>query len=291
MSDKDVSEAEGATQSDEFLAALHDVMAPLVQLMLAKNVTYPVLADLLKSVFVDVAAREIAASGDRVSHSRVSLASGVHRKDVRRLRQEERAPVKDSAPGSLAAHVVSVWTADMDYIDAEGRPIPLPRRPAAPDGPSFDGLIESLSTDVRPRAVLDELIYQEIVSISDDETVSLSQEAFVPNRGFGEKLPFFRRNARDHLAVLTHNMLESGEPLLERSVYYDGLSKAAIQELEALARDQGMELLQSVNRLAARLADESEPPADEARQRFNLGLYYFAGKDEGDSGKDGEDQV
>lgn len=288
MDDKDESSAAGSASSQEFAGALHDVLAPLVRLMLAKNVTYPALADLLKSVFVDVAEGEIRASGDRVSHSRVSLATGVHRKDVRRLR-EERTPPREGPPGSLAAHIVAVWTSEPEYLDDAGHPKPLPRRSVATDGPSFDSLVESVSTDIRPRAVLDELLYQNVASIGGDDTVALNLEAFVPSRGFDEKLPFFRRNARDHLATLTNNLLEAGPPLLERSVYYDGLSKEDVAELEALARDQGMALLQSINRLAARLADETELSAGEARHRFNFGLYFF--EDEDESGGNGSDQA
>lgn len=70
------------------LSALRRVMRPLVRLMLRKGVTYTMFADLLKEVFVDVAHREFRLDGTVPTDSRVSLLTGVHRKDVRRLRSE-----------------------------------------------------------------------------------------------------------------------------------------------------------------------------------------------------------
>ena len=70
------------------LSALRRVMRPLVRLMLRKGVTYTMFADLLKEVFVDVAHREFRLDGTVPTDSRISLLTGVHRKDVRRLRSE-----------------------------------------------------------------------------------------------------------------------------------------------------------------------------------------------------------
>ncbi|MEZ0198432.1 DUF6502 family protein, partial [Pseudomonas qingdaonensis] len=70
------------------LSALRRVMRPLVRLMLRKGVTYTMFTDLLKEVFVDVAHREFRLNDTAPTDSRISLLTGVHRKDVRRLRNE-----------------------------------------------------------------------------------------------------------------------------------------------------------------------------------------------------------
>ena len=71
-------------------------------------------------------------------------------------------------------------------------PLPLPR--TAEDGPSFDRLVESVTRDVRPRAVLDDWVSQGIATIGADDRISLSADAFLPQQGREEQLFYFARN-------------------------------------------------------------------------------------------------
>ena len=53
-----------------------------------KGVTFSSFVNLLKEVFVEVAEREFRLDGKPPSDSRINLLTGVHRKDVRRLRSQ-----------------------------------------------------------------------------------------------------------------------------------------------------------------------------------------------------------
>ena len=73
------------TPASSLVAALIRLLRPLVKLLLYHGITYPFLADLLKSVYVEVADREFPVEGKKQTDSRVSLLTGVHRKDVKGL--------------------------------------------------------------------------------------------------------------------------------------------------------------------------------------------------------------
>ena len=73
--------------SPALVRALRQVLRPLVRLMLAQGITYPYLLELLKGLFVEVADKEFRLDARPPTDSRISLVSGVHRKDVSRLRQ------------------------------------------------------------------------------------------------------------------------------------------------------------------------------------------------------------
>ena len=76
--------------------------------MLARGITYTYLADLLKGVFVEVADREFCIEGKAQTDSRISLLTGVHRKDVRRLRELEANSAEEIPPVvSLGAQLVA----------------------------------------------------------------------------------------------------------------------------------------------------------------------------------------
>jgi hypothetical protein len=254
--------------------AVRQVLYPLARLMLARGVTYPQLAELMKAVFVEVADREFHIAGRPQTDSRVSLVSGVHRKDVRRLRAAP--PGEESATArsvSLGAQLVAEWTGRRRFRDKEGRPLPLPRLASQGGGVSFESLVERVSKDIRSRAVLDELVRLGVVHMDEQDRAVLNAEAFVPRGGLDEKLHYFGHNLRDHAAAAAHNVLGAGEPLLERSVHYDALSGESIRELASLAEKSGMEAVQALNRRAIEL-EERDAGATE-KQRFTFGIYFF----------------
>ena len=68
--------------------ALRHLLRPLVRLLLAHQITLPYLAGLLKSVYLEVGEAELSRGADPPSASQLSLLTGLHRKDIRRLREE-----------------------------------------------------------------------------------------------------------------------------------------------------------------------------------------------------------
>lgn len=282
----------GNPPSKSLIAALRSALYPLVRLMLARGLTYQFLADLLKEVFVEVSDREFKLGDKPQTDSRISLLSGVHRKDVRRLRREPDD--KDEAMPravSLGAQLAAAWTGLPQYLDEDGRPCPLPRFARKGGEVSFEGLVESVSKDIRPRAVLDEWLRLGVVRIDDEERVVLNADAFIPQYGFDEKAFYFGHNLRDHAAAAVHNLLEEGAPLMERSVHYDALSPASVEALRALVEKDGMKALKSINREAMRL-EESDAAGSAPKERITFGIYFFSEPvrpGQADAGGDGHD--
>jgi hypothetical protein len=256
--------------------ALRTLLRPLVRLLLEHQVTYPALTRLLKEVYVEVADADFRLPTKRQTDSRVSLLTGVHRKEVSRLRLEP--PDSDAAPASisLGSAILSRWVGMPEYHGEDGRPRPLPRQAAAPGDVSFETLVETVSKDIRPRAVLDEWVRLRLASVDADGQVVLNAEAFVPDQGFEEKVWFFGRNLRDHIAVGAHNLAGEAPPQLDRSVYYGQLTRASQQELEALARELGMDALRQVNQRALELQRHDGKRSDAPSHRMNFGVYFYA---------------
>lgn len=257
------------------LRALRRVLSPLVRFMLVNGVSYPQLTELLKGVFVEVAEREFRLDGKVQTDSRISLLTGIHRKDVKRLRE---TPVNEAQVAAravpLSAQVLGAWLSRPGLQDAQGRPLPLPRSSDGGDGPSFDALVTAFSKDIRPRALLDEWARQGMVCVASDDRIHLNAEAFVPQAGFADKLYYYGHNLHDHLAAATHNLCEPDTPFLERSVHYDGLPAEAVAALAAHAERRGMTVLYELNAMAAQ-ALAAQPAGAEADQRFTCGLYFF----------------
>jgi hypothetical protein len=244
------------------------LLRPLVRLFIRSGITFPAVCDLLRELYVNVAEYDFALENKPQTDSRVSLLTGIHRKEVRRLRGAG-APVS-VAPVSLSrtSRIIARWLASPDFTDGEGRPRPLPR--VHEDQPSFESLVESVTRDVRARAVLDEWLDRKLAKVDEDGRVVLLEAAYIP-QGDEAQLYYFGRNLHDHIAAAVRNVLGPGPRFFERAVHYDGLSREAAQKLEERARELAMEALQAGNRSADTLT-EAGAGGD---WRWNFGTYIY----------------
>ena len=264
------------TPAPALVSALRRLLRPLVRLLTAQGVTYPMLVELLKGLYVDVAAREFGLGAEAPTDSRVSLLTGVHRKDVKRLRAAAAAP-GEAMPEmvALGAQLAAAWTTRRDLRDRRGRPRPLPRLASQGGERSFEGLVAGISKDIRARSLLDEWLRLGVASLDAKARVVLKSAAFVPSRGFDEKAFYFGHNLHDHIAAAAHNMQGAAPAFLERSAHYEGLQAASVTKIKQLAEAAGMDALQSVYR-EAKECEARDRKADAPKQRLTFGIYFYS---------------
>ncbi|MDP3230647.1 MAG: DUF6502 family protein [Acidovorax sp.] len=255
--------------------ALH-VLRPLARLLLRNGVAYPAFAVAMKKVFLDAAHAELQASGKKPTDSAVSLMSGVHRRDVRnlgRLAEPTAADTEGETPLNMASQVVARWLSQTDCLDDEGQPCPLPR---SGEGPHFDALVASVSRDVRPRAVLDELVRLGMAK-EDDHHVTLLMTGFVPRQGFAEMVQLMQDNLHDHIAAASLN-LQGEHNYLEQSVFVDQLSDASAQRLHTLAAKAWRQAFKTVMTEAQARYDHDQQHTDPNLRihRARFGCYFYA---------------
>ena len=251
-------------------APLARLLRPLVRLCIRGGMTFPALAQLLRELFVNVAEHDFALEGKEQTDSRVSLLTGIHRKEVARLRGAGTPVNETPATLSLTSAIIARWLAAPEFTDAKGDPLPLPRT-ASGDAPSFEQLVSSITKDVRPRAVLDEWLDRKLVTINDDEEIVLVDTAFVPRGDDERKWHYLGRNLHDHVAAAAENVSGPAPRFLERAVHYDGLSPKLAKRLEARSRELAMEALKVANREANRALAKDKG----GNSRWNFGVYVF----------------
>ena len=257
------------------VAAIRRILRPLVRVLVAHGITYPFLADMLKSIFVETAASEFMLDGTKPTDSRLTVLTGVHRKDIRRLLREPAPEPEIPAGLTLGTQIIARWLSDRTYIDDDGQPRVLPRTPSQGGDHSFAALVELVSKNVRPRSVLDELLRLGVVEVDANDYVHLVTSGFVPGKELDAKVFYFGEAMHDHLAAGAHNLDGAGRPFLERSVYYDELSPEAVEDLRVEAERLSMEVLKEINNRGMAL-ERDDPPAPGKRMRMRLGVYFFA---------------
>src|SRR5262245_12615232 len=249
-------------------------MRPLVRLLIRHGVTYPSFASALKRVFLDAAKDELDARGMARTDSALSLLSGVHRRDVRTFERGESAAHAKSqrtgAPLSLVGEVAARWVSDRSFLD--GR-----RRPRALERGEFDALVAAVSSDVRPRAILDELQRLGAITEHEDGRIALTSDGFAPRRGFGEMTELFAANVGDHAAAAVANLQDDAN-FLEQAMYAGELSAESVDRLRRAAVKAWS---QAVRPLITRAVERREHDAAAAqasppRHRIRFGVYFYS---------------
>lgn len=235
--------------------------------------SYPVFCDLVKGLYVSVAADEFALADKAQTDSRITLLTGVHRKEVKRLRETTGDEEMATQHFSISTALIGSWLASPDLVNSEGHPKPLPRS-GPPGAPSFAALAEAISQDIRPRVILDELERLGVVRIDQNDFVHLDKAALVPRAGYDQMALIFGQNLRDHIQAATNNLEGRHKPFLERAVIYSGMRPDSVQRIAEMAERIGMQALINLNREAHRLAEQDKGHHD-ADRRFTFGAYFF----------------
>lgn len=254
--------------------ALEVVLRPLARLMIDHGLQLGPMVELLKKALVDESQNAYALEGKASTDSRVAVLTGVHRKDVKRLRDEPGARTADIP---VATQVVSRWISEPRYLSAGKTPRRLARTPRMGNvgEPDFTTLVSEVSKDVGARAILDELQRLGVVDIADDGFVTLRATSFVPEQGLEDAFLFLAHNLQAHLATAVHNLAPHRKSplMLEQSVFSLDLTPAQADELHRLARslwtDDLQEFLQAASVAELRSQDIQGP-----RHRVRFGVYF-----------------
>lgn len=253
------------------LNVVRKVLRPLVNLCLSQGVTYPMLLEELKRVFVDVAEKDFPLGNKPQTDSRITLLTGVHRKDVHRIRAEvgQPAPIKPN----LSSQVISHWVSGSGFQDGKGQPLRLRKTIADGAERSFEYLVAQVSKDIRSKPLLDEWLRLGAVRIDDEGGIELVSSAFVPSGDFEQTAGFLAMNVHDHLAAAVSNINNTQPKFFERAAFTEGLSLEQVSAVKALVDTEGMAFLRKVN---DQNIHYSAQPHSETNYRLNVGVYVYA---------------
>jgi hypothetical protein len=265
----------------KLLAALRLVLTPLVRLLIAKGVNFQTTNELLKQVYVDAAKKHFADAD--ATDSKLSLLTGLNRKEIRRLTSDEEAMATGDSVTSFAAAVHTAWRTQRRFRTRDGDPRILPRADMAAAGkPSFDELVRSVTQDHRPSAVLEELSRLNIVKQNEAGEIVLVIDQFLSNRALADSLLPFAENLSDHCAAGVSNLLRlesaaPATPFLERAIFADELSEASAQKLHSMSLAQWQVFHDDlVARAIALEAEDASNSAESNQTRIRVGMYFYA---------------
>ncbi|MBU0482975.1 MAG: hypothetical protein KKB30_00475 [Proteobacteria bacterium] len=255
--------------------AILKLLRPLVRILLRNGISFHVFGDLARWVYADVAYKEFGIKEKKQTISRVSVITGLSRKEVQKLRQLEFPGKEDIHERyNRATRVISGWIRDPLFTDQEGNPLPLP-----PDGSvvSFNSLVRRFSGDMPVRAVFDELLNVGAIDRQKDGTIKLLTRAYLPGADKLAKINILGEDVADLISTINHNLeTDNATPFFQRKVSYDNVSTEVLDQFNQLSARESQALLEKLDRwLAVRDRDANPEVKGSGRKRVGLGIYYF----------------
>jgi len=253
---------------------LGQILHPLVEFALAKRIPIQSAVELLKRKYVLVSQETFSLPDKRLTDSRISVLTGLQRKDIKTIRASDKdESIKWSTEINPLSRLIAHWSATPEYQNKHGTPLPLAK---TGQHPSFETLVRTISKDIHPRTMLDDLDSLGLIK-SEEDKIILIADAFIPQSDEGTLLKYLANNLGDHAKAAVANVLASPKkaPHFERAVHYNTLTPESLNELETLSRELQQKALEEINAKALTLqkADTDKP---DATGRFRCGVFIYS---------------
>lgn len=261
-----------SSEQQSVLDALDNVFAPLAQLCIGKGIRIRSVEERLRVAFVKAARNaHPAPSATRVT-SRISASTGLTRREVARL---ESQPEQDNKPrSSPITELFTRWLSDAALRDAGNKPLTLARQGPAP---SFESLAQSVTRDVHPRTLLDELCRLQLAAFdSASDSVQLLSDAFVPRGDWARMLSFLGDNVGDHFRAAVANVLQDGKQQMEQAIFADELSAESLAQARELMTQQWRTLLAQVAPELEKMIAADLKAGRTQDQSLRIGLFTWS---------------
>ena len=257
------------------VAAVLKLLRPLARILLRNGVSFSTFSDAAKWIYVDVATKEFRIEGRKQSTSRVSVITGLSRREVMRVRKLPRPDVTASTERhNRAARVIAAWRRESDFLDAEGKPALLPMEGR---GTTFSELVKRFSGNVPSRAILDELMHVEAVERLVDGKIRLLTRAYIPRGVDAHKLNILGTDVQYLISTIDHNLKpEPTEPRFQRKVAYDNLPDEVLPRFRKRFAKRAQALLESADQWLARHDRDVTPTVNGmGSNRAGFGIFFF----------------
>lgn len=263
--------------------ALSRLLRPVIRIALRFGFAFNSFNELVKRLYVEVAKSDFAEPSRKQTTARVSVLTGINRKDVKRI--SELPPVEESGVDesfNRSVRVISGWIRDRDFRDKKGDPDALPF-----DGDefSFTELVRRYSGDMSPRVLADELLRVGAVEYTRHGDLRLTSRGYVPGGDDADKLKILGDDVRDLVNTIDHNMQSApDDALFQRKVAYIHFPAEHLPKFRELNSDLSQHLLEQLNKW---LAEHGSDNSSSERVRVGVGIYQFEAPETDDTENSG----
>ena len=259
-------------EHSKLIKAILSLLRPIVRILIRNEVSHAEFTELAKQAYVQEAYKHFTLPGRKMTYARVSVLTGLHRKEVVRITElstDASNPLQ--AQPNRALRVVNGWLTDGEFSD-QGIAKVLP---VNGESACFRTLVERHSGDISMGAVLDELKRVGVVEMLDKDRVKLATKGYIPQDDELKTLEIISISASDLLHTGIHNLeLKDEKPRFQRQVVHAQVPHDLADAFKVISEKEALELLQRLNSYLSehRGKTNSENPSG---RRVGLGIYFI----------------
>ncbi|HEY0285383.1 MAG TPA: DUF6502 family protein [Vicinamibacterales bacterium] len=260
------------------LAAFRFLLVPLVRILLRNGISFSEISEVLKGAYARVAATDFAVPGRPMSYARLSITTGIARRDFERvLGEEERLRRALESNASRIANVLQGWHNDPEYMGPYGFPRDLTFARETGGGPSFEDLVARYAADIQPQLMIEELMRVGAATIAEESgMIRVLKRTFIPEQMAPELIEVFARGVRRYVETIDHNLgeQEAGKRRFERWVFPDyGIREEDWVPFSEMVQDRLQEVIEDLETQFV-LFRRPRPEVDRTLS-VGVGLYLY----------------
>jgi len=231
-----------------------------------------------KSAFVEAAGEDYGIKGRPTNISRVSLLTGISRKEIKRQREllQHPEPTPERKTNG-ATHLLSGWHQDSDYLDQSGQPLTLS---VNGEGATFSELCTRYAGDIPATTMMKELKRVGAVEQDAEGKLNVRRRYYMPTH-FD---PQWIMNAGSTFADLGDNInynlisdADNPSRFLGRATE-DSIDASSIPEFKQFIEQHGQPFLELVDDWLAAHNSKKQVPGGDGQVRLGAGLFLIQGK-------------
>ena len=263
------------------LAAFRFLIVPLVRILLRNGITFNEISEVIKGAYARVAATDFEVSGRPMSYSRISITTGLARREIERvLGNEDRLRRALESNASRIANVLQGWHNDPEFMGPYGIPRDLSFERETDGGPCFGDLVARYAADVSPQLMLDELMRVNAARVSEESgMISVLKRTYIPEQMAPELIEVFARGVRRYVETIDHNLREQDPTRrrFERWVFPDyGIREEDWVPFNDLIRDRLQEVIEDLETQFVLF----RKPREDVDKTLSVGVGLYLYKDD-----------
>lgn len=203
---------------------IRTTLRPFIRLLVRYGIGYGEFAQISKELYVEVAHSDFHIRKRKQTISRVSVLTGISRREIRNLLDHRANNTNDFFPYNHAARILAFWIHDPDFHDIHGHPAPLVV--GIEGDQTFNALVRKYGNNTPFRAILDELIRVKAVQVDDHGIAHMISMAYVPSNDSRKLLSEGLQSVANHIRTIDYNDTHQPDTVrFQMSVDFDKLIK------------------------------------------------------------------
>lgn len=243
----------GKSSTNSLKEGLRYLLKPLILYCIRNSLKFSEFLDEAKALFVELSKEEVISRGQEPSVSRISVISGLNRRDVTKILSNESSPSEET---NLLRKVLGHWESHPKFSTAKGKP-----RPLSVEGrdSEFSQLVRSISQDLNSYTILFELERIGAIKKKDGKVIRL-KEVFIPSKDAKHGFRLLGGDIQDLIGGVSENILTTPDiPNLHIKTHYDNIEVKSLPNIREWLLEKGASFHDEVRRYLSKLDKDTNP--------------------------------